>query len=138
MKGQRMKRALLTLTMASATMTAAIMAFAVVLPAAAAPKPAGSAAAAPAKYDAAKLSALEAKLKKSPNDQKLKLETAQANYEVGHTIEYNPDLPPRTKYRDALAKYNRALALNPKLAAAAKEKKQIEDIYRQMGRPIPQ
>jgi hypothetical protein len=112
-----------------------------------APKPAGKPAAkAPAKpaaaakggkYDEAKLTALEAKLTKSPNDAKLKTEVAEANYQVGYTMEYNSNLPPRARYRGALQKYNRTLALNPKHAKAMAEKVQIEKIYQQMGMPIP-
>src|SRR5579883_165741 len=77
------------------------------------------------KYDAAKLKALEAKLAKNPKDAKLKSETAEANYQVGHQMEYDSNLPPREKYRGSLAKYRRALELNPKHAGALKEKKQI-------------
>jgi ABC-type Na+ efflux pump permease subunit len=96
-------------------------------------KPAAKAA----KYDEGKLKALEAKLAKNAKDAKLKMEVAEANYQVGHTMMVNPDLPPRVKYPGALKKFRRALALNPKHAKAAQEKKMIEDIYKQMGRPVP-
>lgn len=88
-------------------------------------------------YDAKKLAALEAKLKKSPKDAKLKAQVAEASYQVGHAMMLNPELPPRVKYPGALRHFRRTLALNPKHKQAAAEKKQIEDIYRQMGRPIP-
>lgn len=107
-------------------------------PPAKAAKPAAAAAKPAAKYDEAKLEALEAKLAKNPKDAKLKMETAEANYQVGYATMTNPDLPPRMKYGTALKKYRRALALNPKHAEAAKNKDLIEGIYRQMGRPIPQ
>lgn len=105
----------------------------------AAEKPAAAAkpAAGAAKYDEAKLQALEAKLAKKPKDAKLKQQVAEANYQVGFAMMNNPNLPPRMKYPGALKKYNRALALNPKHAAAARDKKMIEDIYKSMGRPIP-
>ncbi len=91
------------------------------------------------KYNEAQLKALEAKLGKSPNDAKLKAQVAEANYQVGHYIEYDkPGLAPREKYRPALKLYRRALALNPGHAQAKKEKDQIEGIYKQMGMPIPQ
>jgi hypothetical protein len=109
------------------------------LPAAAqkpAKAPAKSAAAA-AKYDEKKLNALEAKLAKNPKDAKLKTQVAEANYQVGHATMIDPKLPPRMKYPGALKRFRRALALNPKHAKAAEEKKMIEDIYRQMGRPVP-
>ena len=89
------------------------------------------------KYDEAQLKALEAKLAKSPKDAKLKTEVAEANYQVGHTMMMNPALRPMIKYPGALKKFNRTLALNPKHAKAAADKKMIEDIYRSMGRPIP-
>jgi tetratricopeptide (TPR) repeat protein len=89
-------------------------------------------------YDEAALKGLEAKLAKNPKDAKLKSEVAEANYQVGYYIEYKkPGLTPREKYRPALKHYRRALELNPSHASAAREKKQIEDIYTQMGMPIP-
>ena len=107
--------------------------------------PATTAAAAPAKaaaqgakYDEAKLKTLEAKLSKQPKDAKLKQQVAEANFQVGHAMMINPELPPRVKYRGALKLFRRALALNPKHAGAAADRKQIEDIYTQMGMPIPQ
>ena len=48
-----------------------------------------------------------------------------------------PSLP-RVKYRAALADYRQALKLDPTNVQAQTNKKQIEDIYRSMGRPIPQ
>ena len=100
--------------------------------------PAAKAAAQGAKYDEARLKALEAKLAKQPKDAKLKQQAAEANYQVGYTMMTNPELPPRVKYRGALKLFRRALALNPKHAKAAADRKQIEDIYSQMGMPIPQ
>ena len=100
-------------------------------------KPAPAAAA--AKDPEAKLAALEAKLAKAPKDAKLKTETAEAAFQAGYYIEYKkPGLSPREKYRPALKLYRRAMELNPKHAEAAKERKQIEDIYKGMGLPIPQ
>lgn len=96
-------------------------------------------AAAPAAgpMDEAKLKALEAKLAKKPNDAKLKSEVAEGNYQVGHAMMVDDNLPPRVKYPGALKHFRRALELNPKHAKAADEKKQIEDVYRQMGREVP-
>ena len=110
------------------------------LAAGAAPKaPAKPAASAAGKYDEAGLKALEAKLAKNPKDAKLKSQVAEANYQVGHYIEYDkPGLLPREKYRGALKLYRRALALNSEHAKAKFEKDQIESIYKQMGMPIPQ
>src|SRR5207245_10489016 len=98
-------------------------------------QPPARAGAAGAKYDEAKLKALEAKLAKTPKDAKLKTEAAEANYQVGHAMMVNNSLPPRVKYPGAHKHFNRALALNPKHARAAEEKKLMEDNDRQMGRP---
>ena len=101
-------------------------------------KAAKPAAATPAaKYDQAKLTALEAKLAKNPKDAKLKVETAEANFQVGFAMEHNPDLAPRVKYPGALRRFRRTLQLNPGHSQAAALKAEIEGIYRQMGRPIP-
>lgn len=105
---------------------------------AAPPKPAAPAAQSAAKYDDARLKALEAKLAKKPHDAKLKNEVAAASYHYGHQMMLDPDLPPRVKYPGALKHFRRALVLNPKHQKAASEKQQIEDIYKEMGRPIPQ
>jgi hypothetical protein len=100
-------------------------------------KPAAKPAAAAPKYDAAKLKALEAKLAKNPKDAKLKKQTAEASYQVGHAMMLDPNLRPMVKYPGALKHFKRALDLDPKHAKAARDRKMIEDIYRQMGRPIP-
>jgi Flp pilus assembly protein TadD len=84
---------------------------------------------------AAKL-AKEAKSK--PKDAKLKLKVADAYYNAGHAAMNSAPLPSRIKYRLALKHFRTALAFNPKHEKAASEKKMIEDIYKQMGRPVPQ
>jgi hypothetical protein len=91
-----------------------------------------------AKYDEAKLKELEAKLAKTPKNAKLKSEVAEAHFQVGHAMMVNDSLPPRVKYPGALKHFRHALALNPKHTKAAEERKMIEDIYKQMGRPVPQ
>jgi hypothetical protein len=74
--------------------------------------------------------------KKKPNP-KLKLQAAQAEYEYGHARMYDNALSPREKYRPALFAFREALKLNPHLKPAQAEKKQIEDVYKSMGMPIP-
>lgn len=49
----------------------------------------------------------------------------------------SPALPPRQKYPRALRLYREALRLDPRNREALANKKMIEDIYRQMGKPIP-
>jgi len=89
-----------------------------------------------------KLEAAAAKLEKQwkarPKDARLKLRVAEAYYTAGHEMMMSPKLPPRIKYRGALKHFRKALTLNPKHARAANEKKTIEDIYKSMGRPVPQ
>lgn len=80
---------------------------------------------------------LEKAAKAKPKDEKLKLKTADAYYKAGHASMTSAKLMPRSKYRGALKSFRLALKYNPKQADAAKEKKMIEDIYTQMGRPIP-
>jgi hypothetical protein len=91
-----------------------------------------------AQGDDAQLKTLEAKLAKSPKDAKLKKQVALLHFKVGHAMEYNPRLTPHEKYAGALRHFRRAVALDPTLKAAADAKEEIEQIYRQMGRPIPQ
>ena len=88
--------------------------------------------------DEAQLKTLEAKLAKSPKDQNLKKQVAMLHFKVGHAMMYNDRLTPHEKYAGALRHFRRAVALDPHLTEAAKEKQIIEDIYRQMHRPIPQ
>lgn len=58
---------------------------------------------------------------------------AAANY-----LMFEADLPPKDKYKPALQRYRRVLELDPKNDEAITNKKQIEDIYISMGKPIPE
>jgi len=58
---------------------------------------------------------------------------AAANY-----LMFEADLPPKDKYKPALQRYRRVLELDPKNDEAKTNKKQIEDIYISMGKPIPE
>src|SRR5262249_50727629 len=82
---------------------------------------------------------LEKQLKARPKDAKLKLQVADAYYKAGHALEYTKaGILPRERYRGALKYYRLSHSYNPGHKEAAAEKKQIEDIYKSMGRPIPQ
>ena len=72
---------------------------------------------------------------KSESDKQACIEKqmAAANY-----LMYEADLTPKKKYRPALKRYRRVLQLDPSNKEAAANKKQIEDIYQQMGMPIPE
>jgi hypothetical protein len=87
---------------------------------------------------AKKVSDLEAAYAKKPSDAAIKKQLVAATYEYGHTLMMDPQLPPRMKYRTALKEFRRVLELDPNHQQAASEKAMIENIYRQMGRPIPQ
>ena len=69
------------------------------------------------------------------NGDKKKL--AQALADRGTLRMNDSNAAPRVKYRAALADYRLALKADPKNAEALANKKQIEDIYKMMGRPIP-
>ncbi len=66
---------------------------------------------------------------------KVSLIAAYLNF--GNYMMFESSVPPRQKYRPALKAYNAVLALQPDNPEAAKNKKMIEDIYTQMGLPIP-
>ena len=86
---------------------------------------------------AKKVADLEAGYAKNPSNAATKKQLVAAAYNYGHTVMYDPNLPPR-KYRSALKQFRRVLELDPNHAKATAERKMIEDIYRQMGRPIPE
>ena len=81
---------------------------------------------------------LEKASKAKPKDAKLKAKAAEAYFQAGHTCMLSAKLSPKGKYRGALVQFRKALAVDPTHKKAAEEKKMIEDIYKQMGRPVPQ
>jgi tetratricopeptide (TPR) repeat protein len=50
----------------------------------------------------------------------------------------DPAVPPREKYPQALKMFREALQLDPNNALAKDGIKLIEDIYKSMGRPVPE
>jgi hypothetical protein len=82
--------------------------------------------------------AAKAAFEKSPKDEKSKKAYVEATVKLGTATMNAAELPPREKYRGALALYREALKLDPKNEEALENKKLIEDIYKSMGRPIPQ
>jgi tetratricopeptide (TPR) repeat protein len=85
----------------------------------------------------AKYKAAEAAYLKTPKNAALKKAFAQANAQLGRATMYDPATPPRTKYPAALGYYRKALALDPANKIAREDKKLVEDVYKQMGRPVP-
>lgn len=66
-----------------------------------------------------------------------KKEAIERQMEAANFLMFQADLPPKKKYRPALRRYRRVLELDPNNKEAYANKKQIEDIYESMGRPIP-
>jgi tetratricopeptide (TPR) repeat protein len=66
-----------------------------------------------------------------------KKEAIERQMEAANYLMFQADLPPKEKYRPALKRYRRVLELDPNNKEAYANKKQIEDIYESMGRPIP-
>lgn len=89
-----------------------------------------------AKMEAAVLK-MEKDFKAKAKDAKLKASLVKSSYELGSYLMKESTLGPRVKYRGALKYFAKTLALDPKHKEAAADKKTIEDIYKQMGMPVP-
>ncbi len=81
--------------------------------------------------DDAEAKYIKSKSDADKNDYILK-QMGAANY-----LMFEANLSPKKKYKPALARYNKVLEIDPKNAEAMENKKQIEDIYKSMGMPIP-
>ncbi|CAN5434476.1 hypothetical protein BH10BAC5_BH10BAC5_23630 [soil metagenome] len=79
----------------------------------------------------------DAKYEKDKSDANKK-NAIDKNLTAGNYLMFEADIPPKEKYRPALKYYRRVLALDPKNQEAAANKDKIEEIYTQMGLPIPQ
>lgn len=84
------------------------------------------------------LAALDPLHKSNPKDAEVNKALAEAHLKYGDSFMYNESLPPRQKYAPALRQYRAVLAVDPANKDAQTKIKLIEDIYKQMGRPIPQ
>jgi tetratricopeptide (TPR) repeat protein len=82
--------------------------------------------------------ALEVAYQKAPGDTGVKAKLIAAKTEYGVKLMEDANVRPMMKYRPALKAFNEVLALDPGNKEAAARKAVIEDIYRSMGRPIPQ
>jgi hypothetical protein len=78
----------------------------------------------------------EAKFMSSKSDADKK-EYITKQMSAANYLMFEANLSPKKKYKPALQRYNKVLALDPKHAEALENKKQIEDIYQSMGMPIP-
>ena len=89
------------------------------------------------KYDEA-ITALDTADKAKPKNADIQKALASAYLGKADSLMYNPALPPRQKYPDALRNYRKVLAYDKTNKKAQEGISTIEGIYKQMGRPIPQ
>ncbi|MBV6479162.1 MAG: hypothetical protein HGGPFJEG_01923 [Ignavibacteria bacterium] len=75
---------------------------------------------------------------KGDNSESNKKEMVKNCMAAGNYLMFEASLPAKEKYRPALKYYRKVLEADPKNNEALTNKKQIEDIYEQMGMPIPQ
>ena len=88
------------------------------------------------KYDEA-ITQLETANKAKPTAE-LKKALADANLAKADSVMNDPNAPPRMKYPSALRAYREVLKYDSANQKAKDQIAQIEGIYKQMGRPIPQ
>ena len=79
----------------------------------------------------------EAKYEKDKSDANKKEAVAKI-LAAGNYMMFEANVPPKEKYRPALKYYRKVLALDPDNKEAEANKTRIEEIYTQMGMPIPQ
>lgn len=89
------------------------------------------------KFDEA-ISLLQPAYKANPKDAALAKALAGAHLKYGDSYMYNEQLPPRQKYRPALAQYREVLKYDPENKDAKTKIQTIENVYKSMGMPIPQ
>lgn len=88
------------------------------------------------KYDEA-IKVLEDAYAKSKSAEN-KAALADAHVAYGNSYMYNEALPPRQKYPSALKEFRKALEYDKDNKKAQANIKTIEDIYKSLGRPVPQ
>lgn len=85
------------------------------------------------------IAALEGAMKTSPKDAAaIKPALASSYLAMGDFNMFNEQLPPFRKYPAALRAYRKVLEYDKTNAKATANIKTIEDIYKSMGRPVPQ
>ncbi|MCZ2094975.1 MAG: tetratricopeptide repeat protein [Anaerolineae bacterium] len=118
--------------------TAVTAALAAVLAVGANPKVAAAQAKIKAGHFEAAIAILEPAHKANPKDAEVAKALAAAHVKYGDSFMFNEQLPPRQKYRPALKQYRAALAADPADKDARAKVALIENIYKQMGMPVPQ
>lgn len=68
----------------------------------------------------------------------VKEEMIRKNLNAGNYLMYYAPVPPREKYPPALKHYRRVLTIDPSNQEADTNKAKIEEIYKLMGRPVPE
>jgi tetratricopeptide (TPR) repeat protein len=89
------------------------------------------------KYDEA-ITALDGAFKKDPKSAALKKSLIGAYMAKGDFFMFKAQVPPFRKYPEALRSYRKVTEMDPANAKAKENIKTIEDIYKSMGRPVPQ
>jgi len=79
----------------------------------------------------------DAKFEKDKSDANKK-EVIEKNLAAGNYMMFEANVPPKEKYRPALKYFRKVLSLDPSNKDAQANKDRIEEIYTQMGLPIPQ
>lgn len=88
------------------------------------------------KYDEA-IAELETSYKAKPKPD-VKKALADANMAKADAFMYDDSQPPRVRYTTALRGYRETVKYDPSNKKAQENITTIENIYKQMGRPIPQ
>jgi hypothetical protein len=86
----------------------------------------------------ARVEMAEAQAAKAPGSKGLALVARQLRMVLGYRVMNAGSLAPREKYPQALRHFGMVLKASPNHKEAAAHKKLIEDIYKSMGRPVPQ
>lgn len=103
-----------------------------------APVPTPAPAPKPSVADLKKKAAVTAAaLKKSPKSAAAKKAHSASLSAVAKAVMGDTTIPPAKRYPEALTLLRQAVTLDPTNKAAATDKKMIEDVYKQMGRPLP-
>jgi tetratricopeptide (TPR) repeat protein len=89
------------------------------------------------KYDEA-IADLDAAYQKNPKSAEYKKALANAHFANGNFMMNNANMPPMRKYPGALRAFRKTVELDPTNTQAKTHIKTIEDIYKSMGRPVPQ
>ena len=75
---------------------------------------------------------------KENNSEETKEIAIKKNMEAAMYLMYDAQLPPKDKYKPALKHFRIVLKLDPGNEEAKVNKEKIEEIYEQMGKPVPE